>query len=229
MFGRHSPAACEGDLPFSVDDPRNGPRFGALIRKASCSIFISTTKEHWSTAPQVNLTKGCIGRTDHGQTLDLLQILFLPPSKKPAWRERYVGTQSQWVGRMQELPQTRASLLLQLSEKSDAAWTEFMAVYETALLKFCLGKGLQEADCEDVIQDVQIAVIKNISTWKPDAGKGRFHGWLFQVARNVAVDVINRRARKAAASGDTQVARMLAEIPASSSQEATFEWSISER
>ncbi|MEO1526879.1 MAG: sigma-70 family RNA polymerase sigma factor [Planctomycetota bacterium] len=124
---------------------------------------------------------------------------------------------------MQEIPQTRASLLLQLSERSDDAWTEFLAVYEKALLKFCFSKGLQEADCEDVIQDVLLAVINKISDWDPDEGKGRFRGWLFRVARNVAVDVIDLRAKKAAASGDSQVARMLAEIPADSTPEASFE------
>ncbi|MEM7478721.1 MAG: sigma-70 family RNA polymerase sigma factor, partial [Planctomycetota bacterium] len=124
---------------------------------------------------------------------------------------------------MQEIPQTRASLLLQLNAKSEEAWTEFLAVYEKALLKFCCSKGLQEADCEDVIQDVLLAVINKISDWDPDESRGKFRGWLFRVARNVAVDVIDRRAKKAAASGDTQVARMLAEIPADLPQEKSFE------
>ena len=122
---------------------------------------------------------------------------------------------------MHEVPQTRASLLLQLSDKSEDAWAEFLSVYEKALFRFCCSKGLQEADCEDVLQDVLTAVMKKVSSWDPDQSKGKFRGWLFQVARNVAVDVIDRKAKKVTASGDSQVAMMLAEVPDSNPQETT--------
>ncbi len=122
---------------------------------------------------------------------------------------------------MNEIPQTRQSLLLQLGRKSDDAWTEFLTVYETALFRFCLAKGLQEADARDVLQDVLTAVLKRIPTWDPDSSKGSFRGWLFRVARNISVDAIEHRARKATASGDSQVARLLAEIPATESRSET--------
>ena len=124
---------------------------------------------------------------------------------------------------MHEVPQTRASLLLQLGDKSEDAWAEFLSVYEKALFRFCCSKGLQEADCEDVLQDVLTAVMKKVSSWDHDQSKGKFRGWLFQVARNVAVDVIDRKAKKVTASGDSQVAMMLAEVPDSNPQETTFE------
>ena len=124
---------------------------------------------------------------------------------------------------MHEIPQTRASLLLQLGEKSEDAWAEFLSVYERALFRFCCSKGLQEADCEDVLQDVLTAVMNKVSSWDPDRTKGKFRGWLFRVARNVAVDVIDRKAKKVMASGDTKVARMLAEVPDADANEMTFE------
>ena len=114
---------------------------------------------------------------------------------------------------MSEIPQTRESLLLQLGKQSEDAWTEFLTVYEQALYRFCRAKGLQDADANDVLQDVMTAVLKRIPTWDPDSSKGSFRGWLFRVARNIAVDEIDRRAKKATASGDSQVARMLLEIP----------------
>ena len=77
---------------------------------------------------------------------------------------------------MHEIPQTRASLLLQLKEKSDDAWTEFLSVYEQALLRFCSSKGLQHADCDDVIQDVLVAVMNKLPLWETDRGKGSFRG-----------------------------------------------------
>lgn len=125
---------------------------------------------------------------------------------------------------MSEIPQTRESLLLQLGMHSEDAWSEFLAVYEQALYRFCRAKGLQDADANDVLQGVLAAVLKRIPTWDPDSSKGSFRGWLFRVARNIAVDVIDRRAKKATASGDSQVARMLLEIPDRESlQELSFE------
>jgi RNA polymerase sigma-70 factor (ECF subfamily) len=124
---------------------------------------------------------------------------------------------------MSEIPPTRASLLISLRMQSEDAWSEFLSVYEKALFRFCRSKGLQDADSQDVIQDVMAAVLNKIPLWDHDSKKGSFRGWLFQVARNVAVDVIDRKAKKAQASGDTKVARMLAEIPDKNLEESTFE------
>jgi RNA polymerase sigma-70 factor (ECF subfamily) len=125
---------------------------------------------------------------------------------------------------MNEIPQTRESLLLQLGMHSEDAWSEFLSVYEQALYRFCRAKGLQDADANDVLQGVLTAVLKRIPSWDPDSSKGSFRGWLFRVARNIAVDVIDRRAKKATASGDSQVAKMLLEVPDRESlQELSFE------
>lgn len=110
---------------------------------------------------------------------------------------------------MNEIPKTRQSLLLQLGKQSDDAWSEFLVIYEKALYRFCLAKGLQDADAQDVLQDVFTAVIKRISTWNPDSNKGSFRGWLFRVARNIAVDAINRRAKKGTTASDSQVDRLI--------------------
>ncbi len=114
---------------------------------------------------------------------------------------------------MNEIPQTRASLLLRLGNQSQDAWPEFISIYESALYGFCRAKGLQDADAQDVLQDVLTAVIKKLPDWDPDSGKGSFRGWLFRVARNIAVDHVKWKAKKVTASGDSGVARMLAEVP----------------
>lgn len=114
---------------------------------------------------------------------------------------------------MNEIPQTRASLLLRLGNKSQDAWPEFISIYESALYGFCRAKGLQDADAQDVLQDVLTAVMKKLPDWNPDSNKGSFRGWLFCVARNIAVDQVKWKARKITASGDSGVARLLAEVP----------------
>ena len=114
---------------------------------------------------------------------------------------------------MNEIPQTRASLLLELGKQSEHAWAEFISVYEQALYRFCRAKGLQDADANDVLQDVLTAVLKKLPSWNPDSSRGSFRGWLFRVARNIAVDMIDYRAKRVTATGDSQVARMLSEFP----------------
>ena len=125
---------------------------------------------------------------------------------------------------MNEIPQTRASLLISLCQRSEDAWAEFLAIYEQAIIRFCLSKGLQEADCRDVFQEVLTAVLNKVPSWDHREEKGRFRGWLFTIARNIAVNEIDRKAKKVVASGQSTMAKMLAEIPDEQiSDEASFE------
>lgn len=125
---------------------------------------------------------------------------------------------------MNEIPRTRASLLLRLGSESQDAWPEFLSIYEGALYGFCRARGLQDADARDVLQDVLTAVLKKLPDWDPESSQGSFRGWLFCVARNIVVDEVKRKAKKVTASGDTQVGRMLAEVPGQTDpQDQSFE------
>ena len=123
---------------------------------------------------------------------------------------------------MSELPKTRQSLLLALGNQNESAWQEFLAVYERALLRFCVGKGLQEADAQDVLQEVLNAVLQRVPSWDHDRGKGSFRGWLFQVARNIAVDAIRTRAKRLA-TGDTRVNELLKQVPLPEPEASEFD------
>lgn len=125
---------------------------------------------------------------------------------------------------MNELPQTRHSLLLQLQNRSDDAWREFLEIYEQAIFRYCRKRGLQDADARDVTQEVLAAVDKRVTTWNADPAKGTFRGWLFRVARNIAINRVHERSRHAAASGDTNVAKMLSEIPDKDADQSTAFW-----
>ena len=67
------------------------------------------------------------------------------------------------------------------------------------------------------------AVLNKVPSWDHDVEKGRFRGWLFRVARNIAVDLIDEKAKKAVASGKTTVARMLQEFPDRGDSAPSFE------
>lgn len=113
---------------------------------------------------------------------------------------------------MTELPLTRASLLIELGKRSDVAWTEFLAIYENAILRYCKSRGLQEADAMDAAQAVYEAVHQKLPNWDANTERGSFRAWLFRVARNVSVDLLSVRARAGRGTGDTQHASLLSEI-----------------
>jgi RNA polymerase sigma-70 factor (ECF subfamily) len=125
---------------------------------------------------------------------------------------------------MTQLPQTRQSLLIRLSRNSNDAWSEFLEVYEQAIYTFARRRGLQDADAWDVTQEVLAAVEKKVESWQADPEKGTFRGWLYRVARNVAVDKIHAQSRRASGSGDSRVAKILAEHPEDHEQESTLFW-----
>ena len=125
---------------------------------------------------------------------------------------------------MTELPQTRQSLLIRLAAHSDRAWAEFLEVYERALYGYCRANRLQDADAEDVTQEVLAALVQRVPDWNSDRNQGSFRGWLFRVARNISVDLVTARARQAIGSGDANVRAMLAEVPQSEmDQQAVME------
>lgn len=125
---------------------------------------------------------------------------------------------------MSPLPQTRHSLLVRLQGKSGDAWSEFLAIYEQAILNYSRSRGLQDADARDVTQEVLAAVTTKIESWDPSAHRGTFRGWLFRVARNIAVDRIVAQSKQARASGDTRVAQMLSEAPDRNELESDMFW-----
>ena len=113
---------------------------------------------------------------------------------------------------LSNIPATRQSLLIELGKRSDDAWSEFLIIYERSIYRLCRSKGLQDADAEDVTQEVLAAVHQRIATWDHDASRGSFRAWLMRVARNISVDSITDRARRAT-SADSQIEELLGKLP----------------
>jgi RNA polymerase sigma-70 factor (ECF subfamily) len=101
---------------------------------------------------------------------------------------------------------TRASLLIRLRDEQDAqAWGEFVEIYTPLVYGFLRRRGLQDADAEDVTQDVFRTVARSVGRFDCDRRLGTFRGWLFSVVRSRLSDFRTRRARRLAESGETDV------------------------
>jgi RNA polymerase sigma factor (sigma-70 family) len=113
---------------------------------------------------------------------------------------------------MFEAADTRRSLLARLQLNDEGSWEEFSAIYQPAIYRLAMKKGLQHADALNVAQDVLAKVYLSIEEWDSDAAKGSFRGWLFRITSNTSINVLKKLARSQAA-GDTQVRGQLAQLP----------------
>jgi RNA polymerase sigma-70 factor (ECF subfamily) len=121
-------------------------------------------------------------------------------------------------------PTTRHSLVLRLRNPADeAAWAEFVGIYEPLVYGLARRKGLQDADARDLCQEVFRAVAGAIERWDPDPAKGKFRAWLFRIARNLLVNFFTDQRRHPRGTGSTSVQELLEARPTSDAQsEAEF-------
>ena len=83
-----------------------------------------------------------------------------------------------------ECLRTRASLLARLGNGGDqGAWREFFDIYWPLLVAVSRRSGLNDADAQDVAQDVLAMVSKQIPDFRYDPAEGSFKGWLLTLTR----------------------------------------------
>lgn len=117
-------------------------------------------------------------------------------------------------------PTTRASLLFRLRDWQDhEAWVEFVSLYEPVVYRLLRRHGLQDADAREVMQDLLLAVSRSIDRWDPAKERGSFRGWLRQVTRNLVINWLKQRQRRAVATGGSDLQVMLDNLPADSGPE----------
>ncbi|MDB4614069.1 sigma-70 family RNA polymerase sigma factor [bacterium] len=115
---------------------------------------------------------------------------------------------------MSKLPDTSASLVLRLKNHADAdAWREFSHIYQPVVYRMIRKRGFQPADASEISQEMLMSVASAIKHWDPDKRKGSFRGWLFKIARNEMVDFLKHKRRKSAASGGTDLMRLIEQSP----------------
>jgi RNA polymerase sigma factor (sigma-70 family) len=110
---------------------------------------------------------------------------------------------------------TSESLLGRLSQSPDdqAAWDRFVERYGLKIYGWCRQWRLQEADAEDVTQEVLLCLARKLRTFAYDPSRS-FRGWLRTLTEHACSDFFAARGRLDRASGDTAVLEVLKGAPA---------------
>jgi len=110
---------------------------------------------------------------------------------------------------------TRQSLIDRVRDPGDAAaWAEFAGLYAPLVHRAARRAGLQEADADDLTQDVLRSVAGAIGGLELRPGAGGFRRWLYTVTRNRLADFYKSARRRDRGAGDTAALEQLAEVPA---------------
>jgi RNA polymerase sigma-70 factor (ECF subfamily) len=94
-----------------------------------------------------------------------------------------------------------------------AAWAEFADRYGRKIYDWCRQWRLQEADAQDVTQEVLLKLARKMQTFAYDPSQS-FRAWLKTVTHHAWRDFLDGRARPGGGSGDSTVLEVLQTIPA---------------
>jgi RNA polymerase sigma-70 factor (ECF subfamily) len=84
--------------------------------------------------------------------------------------------------------------LLRQSPRDAGAWDRFVRRYRPKICGWCRARGLQEADAEDVAQDVIAILTRKMASFRYDPSR-RFHAWLKTITYHALSDLIANRCR----------------------------------
>jgi RNA polymerase sigma-70 factor (ECF subfamily) len=110
---------------------------------------------------------------------------------------------------------TSVTLLTRLrhAPQDQAAWGAFVERYGRKIYGWCRHWGLQEADAEDVTQDVLLKLAEKMRTFAYD-GSGSFRAWLKTLTHHAWQDYVRGRHRAGAGQGGSEVLHQLHQIEA---------------
>jgi RNA polymerase sigma-70 factor (ECF subfamily) len=112
-------------------------------------------------------------------------------------------------------PPTSPTLLGQLRQDptNQQAWRRFVELYGPQIYAWCRKWGLQEADNQDVTQNVLLRLSEKMRTFSYDPARS-FRGWLKTLTQHALSDFLEGRPRAGVGSGDTNVLAALQAVEA---------------
>ena len=113
---------------------------------------------------------------------------------------------------MSNFPETSYSLIERIHDVADeASWVEFLGIYQPVVYRMARRRGLQDADAQDVIQQVFASIARSIDGWKAGKDRPPFRAWLTTVSRNAITNALARKPWDRGAGSTSVVNRLNAQ------------------
>jgi RNA polymerase sigma-70 factor (ECF subfamily) len=109
-------------------------------------------------------------------------------------------------------PATSLTLLGRVRANDADAWARLVHLYTPLVRYWCLRGRLQEADADDVIQEVFRAAFAALPDFRRDRPGDTFRGWLRVITRNMLALHFRRKGRSPSAAGGSDAFVRLQEV-----------------
>jgi RNA polymerase sigma-70 factor, ECF subfamily len=76
------------------------------------------------------------------------------------------------------------TLLEQIRVRQPEAWERLVDLYGPVVFHWCRQSGLTTSDAADVVQEVWMAVARNVAGFRREQPGDSFRGWLWTITRN---------------------------------------------
>jgi RNA polymerase sigma-70 factor (ECF subfamily) len=110
-------------------------------------------------------------------------------------------------------PSIASSLLMRLKTQDGEAWRGLVRLFGPEVHGWCRRAGLQPQEAEDVVQQVWLAVARNLGTFRRDLPGQSFRGWLWRIVENKLRDHWRGRTSQPRAVGGTSAQQRLQQTP----------------
>jgi RNA polymerase sigma-70 factor (ECF subfamily) len=110
-------------------------------------------------------------------------------------------------------PSIASSLLMRLKTQDGEAWRGLVRLFGPEVYGWCRRAGLQPHEAEDVVQQVWLAVARNLGSFRRDLPGQSFRGWLWRIAENKLRDHWRGRTSQPRAAGGTSAQQRLLQTP----------------
>jgi RNA polymerase sigma-70 factor (ECF subfamily) len=134
--------------------------------------------------------------------LDLIQSLAAAPKRPTAMHDDGPAH-----------PEPSSSLLQGVRDRSPHAWQRLTNLYAPVVARWCRRAGLQDADVDNVLQEVFLAVARKVPDFHRDGPGESVHAWIYTVAQNRVRDHHRRQGRQPSAVGGSSFLERLDQQP----------------
>ena len=117
------------------------------------------------------------------------------------------------LGLPNELPSLSSSLLMRVQAMQPEAWARLVEVFSPIVYRWARQSGLSASDSADVVQDVFVAVAKNVSSFERQKQKASFRSWLATITRNRVRDCFRGKKKYPDGFGGTDGLQRLHNVP----------------